>query len=104
MDQEEDLLLSRLAEGDKPSLYAAGIFASQALKVSGVAVLAVDALGRVHLLPPSAYELKQLPRLSDADLARFGESEAIQLLLKQGEDEPAIISYLRRRRDAERGA
>lgn len=98
MAESEDLILDKLASGDRPSVYAAGMVVAEALKSSGVAVLMTDVLGRVHLLPQEFVEVKRRPRLSDAELDALTEDEAIQLLVKQGDEEPAIFDYLRRRK------
>lgn len=101
--ETEDLVLDKLVSGDRPSLYAAGMVAAQALKATGVAVLMTDVLGRVHLLPSAFVELKKKPRLSDDELAAFTEEEAISLLLKQGEDEESILRYMQRRSASREG-
>jgi hypothetical protein len=97
MEMEEDLSLDKLASGDRPSIYAVGITAAAALKANGVAVLMLDVLGRVHLVPAAAITTNFKPRLSDEELSSFDESEAIELLTKQGTSETEIIDYLRRR-------
>lgn len=97
MSDEEELLLDKLASGDRPSIVAAGIVAGQALKEHGVAVLMTDVLGRVHIMPASWVSVKQRPRLSDAELDALEEDEALQLMAKQGDDEGVILAYLRRR-------
>ncbi len=101
MLEEEDLLLDRLASGDKPSVYAAGIVAAKALKECGVAVLVTDVLGRVHLMPPSAVELKMRPRLNDEELNALDEDAALTLLARQGDSEDTILAYLKRRHATE---
>ena len=97
MEAEEDLILDKLVSGDRPSIYATGITAAAALKASGVAVFMTDVLGRVHLVPATAVVITFKPRLSDEELATFGETEAIELLTKQGTPETEIVEYLRRR-------
>lgn len=97
MDENEDLIMDKLASGDRPSLYAAGMAAAQALKKTGVAVLMADVLGRVYVLPPDVVEVKKKPKLQDDDLNAFTEDEAIQLLVRQGEEEDSILGYLKRR-------
>lgn len=96
-EESEDLILDKLVSGDRPSLYAAGMVASQALKTSGVAVFMLDVLGRVHLMPAEFVEVKRKPKLAEAELDMFTEDEALSLLLKQGEDEDAIVKYMQRR-------
>jgi hypothetical protein len=93
----EELLLDKLASGDRPALYATGMVAAQALKTAGVAVFMLDVLGRVHLMPAQFVEVKRRPKLSDDELNLFTEDEALTLLLKQGEEEDAIVKYMQRR-------
>lgn len=95
--QAEALMVDRLASGDRPSIYAAGICVANILKTHSLAVLCVDVLGRVHVLPPDAVELKQKPKVSDNDLHSFPEDAAIRLLVQQGDEEDGILAYLRRR-------
>lgn len=97
---EEHLLLTKLASGDRPAIYAAGLFAAQALKEAGCAVLMTDVLGRVHLLPLDFVEVKRRPKLEDEVLHSFSEDEALQLMVRQGDDEEAILGYLKRRATA----
>jgi hypothetical protein len=100
---EEDLVLSKLVSGHRPSLYAVGIAATAALKSCGTAVFMLDVLGRVHVLPSDSVEAKKRPKLKDEDLDVFGEDEAIQLMVKQDEDEETILSYLKRRAARQKG-
>lgn len=99
----EDLIIDKLASCDRPSLYAAGMVAAQALKTSGIAVLMLDVLGRVHLMPAEFVDIKRKPKLSDAELNMFSEDEAISLLIKQEEEEDAIIQYMQRRSASHEG-
>jgi len=94
---EEDLLLDKMASGDRPSLYAAGFAAAQSLKKTGIAVFMTDVLGRVYILPPDVIEVKRRPRLQNEELDSLQEDEAIQLLVRQGDDENSILQYLKRR-------
>jgi hypothetical protein len=96
-ESEEDLVLDKLASGDRPALYAAGMVAAHSLKESGVAVLMLDVLGRVHLVPKQFVEIKRKPKLSDEELHALSEDEALALLVKQEETEESILAYLRRR-------
>lgn len=102
-EESEDLILDKLASGDRPSLYAAGMVAAQALKHSGVAVFMVDVLGRIHCLPETFVDIKRKPKLTDEELNAFSEDEALTLLLKQGEEEESILGYLKRRASHEGG-
>jgi hypothetical protein len=97
MADSEDLVLDKLASGDRPSVYAAGMVVAQALKETGTAVLMTDVLGRVHVLPKEFVEVKRRPRLSDDELDALTEDEAIRLLVKQDDVEDVILSYLKRR-------
>jgi len=97
MADEEDLLLDKLASGDRPSLYATGMVVAQALQQTGFAVLMTDVLGRVHILPKESVEVKRSPKLGDDELDALSEEEALQLLFKQGDDEESIVAYLKRR-------
>lgn len=94
---DEDLVVSKLASGDRPSIYCTGMVAAHSLKACGMAIFVTDVLGRVYLLPPEFAEIKKRPRLRDNELDALGEDEAIRLLVKQGDDEEAILTYLKRR-------
>jgi hypothetical protein len=96
-EQEEDLILDRLVSGDRPSLYAAGMVAAQALKEAGTAVFMLDVLGRVHLIPAQFVEVTRRPRLKDDELNEFAEDEAMALLIKQQDSEDSIVAYMSRR-------
>jgi len=71
--------------------------------VSGTAVLMLDVLGRVHLMPAAFVEVKRKPKLSDEVLNMFSEEEALSLLLKQEEEEDAIVQYMQRRSASHEG-
>lgn len=101
--QEEDLVLDKLASGDRPSLYATGMVAAQALKDGGIAVFMLDVLGRVHLVPAQFIEVKRTPKLREEELNELEEDDALALLVKQGETEDAILSYMKRRVAAKEG-
>jgi hypothetical protein len=97
MADEEDLLLDKLASGDRPSVYAAGLVAARALKETGIAVLMTDVLGRVHLLPDAVIEVKRRPQVTDSELNQMSEDDALQILVRQNETEETIMAYLKRR-------
>jgi len=99
-DKEEEIVLDKLSSGDRPSIYAAGLAAAQSLKKTGMAVLMADVLGRVFLLPPEAVEIKTRPRVRDEELNLLPEDAAIQLLVRQGDEEESILQYLKRRNAA----
>lgn len=95
---QQDLLLERLAAGDQNSVVALGIAGAEALKIWGVVTFAVDALGRVQILPAKAVQIAPgTLRLKDEDLDTLEEESAIQALLMQGEGEAGITDYLHRR-------
>jgi hypothetical protein len=94
---EEQLVLDKLAAGDRPSIYIAGVVAAEALKKFGMAVLMTDVLGRVHLVPNAAVKVLKKPRLSEDELNDLEESEAINIMLKQEDTEDSVIAYLHRR-------
>lgn len=94
---EQELVLDKLTSGDRPSIYAVGVVASEALKRSGMAVFMTDVIGRVHLVPNAAVQIHKKPRLTDEELDSLEESDAINLLMKQEDGEEEIVSYLRRR-------
>jgi hypothetical protein len=100
MAEEEDLLLDKLAAGDRPAVYAAGLVCARSLRETGIAVFMPDVLGRVHLLPMEVLEIKQRPRIGDGELHKMPEDLALQVLVKQGESEDHIVEYLKRRASA----
>lgn len=98
-EDEQPLLLSRLSTGDRPSLYALGIVGTKALQQTGMAVFMVDALGRVVAMPPTSVTVLRRPRISNAELDRMRESEALELLVKQGDSDEQILEYLQVRKE-----
>jgi hypothetical protein len=94
---EEHLVLDKLASGDRPAICAAGLIAAEALKKYGMAVFMIDVLGRVHIVPNAAIQVLKKPRLSEDELNLLDETEAINLLLKQGDSEDEVVAYLHRR-------
>lgn len=97
-DIQEELSLDKLSSGDRPSIYVLGMAASQALKQTKTAVLMVDALGRVRLMPPESVKVLKVPRIEDAELDALDEDQAIHLLSAQGDTEAMILEYLSRRK------
>ena len=95
--EEEDLLVSKLASGDRPSVYCAGMVVAQAFKHRDTVVLMTDVLGRIHIVPPEMVRVERRPRLRDEELDTLSEDEAIALLVKQGDDEDTVLGYLKRR-------
>lgn len=96
-DDEEDLVLDKLASGDRPSIYAAGFVVARSLRETGVAVFMTDVLGRVHLLPEDVIEVKRRPKVAEADLHAMPEEDALRILVLQNESEETIMEYLKRR-------
>lgn len=101
MSQEQELTLDRLASGDRPSILALGVAGAESLKHMGLAVFMVDVLGRVQILPPASVTVRLPARVKDAELDVLEEDEAIRIMTAQGDDDDAIMAYLRRR--AQRG-
>lgn len=54
-------------------------------------------------MPPEAVKVVMSPRISDEELDTFTEDSAIQILLKQGDSEEAILQYLARRKPQDEG-
>lgn len=94
---DEPMRVERLRDGDQMAIVALGIACSQMFKKMDMVVLATDALGLVHILPPDSVKLLKPPAVTDADLDSVSEDEAIQALVRQGEDEDRIITYLKSR-------
>jgi hypothetical protein len=101
--EEETLLVEKLVSGDRPSVLAAGMYAAAALKQDGMAVLMVDALGRVHLMPKASIEVVSVPKVDTSDLDNLEEDLVIEVLLRQGSEEEEIIEYLRKRNSNKEG-
>lgn len=95
---EEELTIDKVASGDRPSLFVLGLAASQALKQTKCAVLMVDMLGRVRLMPTDSIKVVSTPRIDDSDLHHLSEDDAINILILQGDSEDQILSYLYRRK------
>lgn len=98
---QEDLSLDKLSSGDRPSLYVLGMAASQALKQTKTAVLMVDVLGRVRLMPTDSVKILKMPRIEDDELNSLDEDQVIHLLNAQGDTEEMILEYLSRRKSIE---
>ncbi len=95
---EEELTLDKVLSGDRPSLFALGLAVSQILKQSKQAVLMVDVLNRIRLMPNDSIKVLSTPRIDDDELHTYSEDEAINILLSQGDSEEQIISYLSKRK------
>ena len=101
-EREEELSFDKVCSGDKPSLYALGLAVSAMLRGAKHAVVMVDALGRVVLMPEDSISVLRTPRLSDEELHAYPQEAALQLLILQGDTEDQIVEYLGRRKEAER--
>lgn len=93
----QDLRMELLISGDRPSIYALGIYGAHSLRQAGVAVFMADVLGRVHIMPQGSVQILAKPRVMDEDLNLLAEEDAINAMLAQGDGEEAIIDYLKRR-------
>lgn len=100
-ERTESLHVEKLVSGDRPSIYALGVFGAHALRQFSVAVFMVDVLGHVHLMPPDAVSVAKMPRVSDEELDLMSEEAAINVMIKQEDAEATIISYLKRRSEKE---
>jgi hypothetical protein len=100
---QQDLHMERLISGDRPSIMALGVYGAESIKRSRMAVFMVDILGRVHVMPPDAVEVKKTPRVGNADLDQLEEGDAINALLLQGDEEKTVIDYLRGREERKNG-
>jgi hypothetical protein len=99
----EVLRAERLVSGDQPSIIAAGIYAAASIRQLGMAVLMVDALGRVHTMPADAVRVLAHPRIQDDELDLMDEDTAIEVMLKQEDPEDVILGYLKRRKEKSDG-
>lgn len=99
--QVQDLRLDLIAAGDRPSIAILGLLTSRLLKDHKLAVLAVDALGRVQVLPPSGVKILTPPKVSYEDLDKMPEPDAIRVLIAELAPEGEIKSYLFHREEKE---
>lgn len=99
----ESLMAERLVSGDQPSVIAAGIYVAASIRQMGMAVLMVDALGRVHTMPPEAVKVLAPPRIQDDELDLMDEDTAIEVMVKQEDQEDQILNYLQRRKERANG-
>ena len=98
---KEPLNMDRLLSGDKPSIITLGAFGAQALRQHKIAVFALDVLGRVHILPPTAVHVLAPPRVPDHELDEMTEGEAIDIMSSQSDPEEVILKYLAERKGRE---
>lgn len=94
---DRELTEDQLVTGDRPSIFFFGMVGAHAIRKDRVAVFMVDALGRIHLMPPSSIKVLIKPRLIDDELNTLSVDDAIKVLLKQGDREDEILEYLGRR-------
>lgn len=92
-----EVTVDSLVTGDRPSILYFGMVGAHAIRKDEMAVFMVDALGRVCLMPPTAVQVIERPRISDAELNQMEEDAAINVLIKQGESDNNIMQYLVRR-------
>jgi hypothetical protein len=100
---DQELQLEKLASGDRPSIIALGIAGAESLKQTKMAVFMVDVLGRVHVMPPTAVQVTLPARVLESELDAMDEERSLDVMLAQGDDEEAILAYLRGRRGREAG-
>lgn len=91
---EEVLLADKLCSGDRPSVFVAGMLLSHALRKSKFAVITVNALGQVVLMPPDSIKVLVPTLVPTSDLDGLSEDEAIALMTSEGRTEEAIMEYL----------
>src|SRR4051812_25760147 len=82
---DEELEVEKLTSGDRPSILMFGLVGAQAIRSSKMAVFMVDALGRVRIMPTGAVKVLIPPKISDEDLDRLEEDQAIQVKVIEGE-------------------
>jgi hypothetical protein len=98
---EEVLRVEKLCSGDRPSVYAAGMLLAHTLKQSNLAVISVDVLGQIVLLPSNSVRLLSPVRVRDDDLDALPEDDAINLMAKEGRETDEIMSYIKSRKHRE---
>lgn len=99
-EREEELTVERLTTGDRPSLYMLGMVGAQSIRKTRMAVFMVDVLGKVRIMPPEAVSVLVRPKISDEDLNKMSEDEAIKVKIAEEETEEEIMQYLKRRSEA----
>lgn len=92
-----EITVDRLVTGDRPSILYFGMVGAHAIRKDEMAVFMVDALGRVCLMPPEAIHVVTAPRIADTELNSMEEEMAINVLIKQGDNDTQIMEYLTRR-------
>jgi alpha-N-acetylglucosamine transferase len=99
--EEQDLKVEMLESGDRPSLFALGLWGAQSIRQSKMAVFMVDVLGRVQLMPVSAVQVIVKPRVDDDTLDTLTVEEAIHVMVAQDDTEQLILDYIKRRKTKE---
>lgn len=97
LQEQVEMTLDRLLGGDRTAALFLGLLVAKVLKRDRTAVLTVDALGRVCLMPPSAIEILKPYKIPDEELDSLPEDAAIQIMVAQGDTESRIIDYLAKR-------
>lgn len=96
-ERDEVLLADRLCSGDRPSVFIAGMAIAQALKKNKLAVMAINALGQVVIMPPGSIKVLAKPRVKDSDLNELDEDAAIQVMIQEERSEEEMVAYLKTR-------
>jgi hypothetical protein len=92
-----ELRYERLVSGDRPSILALGVYGAESIKKTMMAVFMVDALGRIHVMPPGAVQVLSAPRVLAEDLDTMTEEQAISVMTAQGDGDEVILAYLSKR-------
>lgn len=94
---EEVLVADRLCTGDRPSVFVAGMLVAHALRKSKFAVITVNALGQVVLMPQESIKVLAPTLVPAADLDGLSEDEAIEIMTVEGRSDEDILQYLAER-------
>ena len=96
--KQESLTVERLGSGDRPSILILGMAGAQALKKHGVVVFMADVLGYVHIVPADMIRVTFAPKVDEEILDQLDEDLAIEVLVRQRDEEATIFEYLDRRK------
>lgn len=96
-EMEEVLLADKLCSGDRPSAYVAGMVVAQSLRKTKMAVLMVNALGHVIVMPPEAVKILHPALVKDSHLDELDEGDAIRVMTSEGREDRDIVEYLKKR-------
>lgn len=94
---QRELNIDSLAVGDRASIMVLGFAGAEALKKCGMAVMMLDAFGRVRLMAPEVVQVLSRPRLENHELDELDEMDAIRALTFQGDSDEDIAQYLHER-------